>query len=221
VGGGRRENDRLNYQVSPGEDAMFIQVIQAKVKDEAALRGTLDEWEEKLRPGAVGWLGTTAGVTEDGRFIALARFSDADSAKANSDRPEQGEWFAHVAQNFDGEPDFMDSENVEVMLDGGSDDAGFVQIMRGRSEDVARMHSLFLSHSDDMRSARPDIIGGLLLDAGDGRYVDAIYFKSEDAARTGEATDPPESVRADIEEGMRLQGDATYFDLKDPILRSP
>jgi hypothetical protein len=83
------------------------------------------------------------------------------------------------------------------------------------------MQSLFLSHGDEMRSARPDIIGGLLLDGGDGRYVNAIYFKSEDAARTGEASDPPESVRADIEEGMRLQGDTTYYDLKDPILRSP
>lgn len=200
---------------------MFIQVIQAKVSDEAGLRSTLDEWHERLASGAAGWLGTTAGVTDDGTFIALARFEDADAAKANSERPEQGEWFAQVSKNFDGEPEFLDCDNVQVMLDGGSDDAGFVQIMRGRSEDVARMHSLFTSHSDDLRQGRPEIIGGLMLDGGDGRYVDAIYFTSEDEARKGESTEPPDSVRADIEEGMRLQGGATYFDLRDPILRSP
>ena len=200
---------------------MFIQVIQGKVSDEAGLRSTLDQWEDRLAAGAVGWLGTTAGVTDDGRFIALARFSDAAAAKANSERPEQGEWFAEVSKHFDGEPDFMDCENVQVMLDGGSDDAGFVQVMRGRSTDVARMHSLFLSHSDDMRQARPEIIGGLLLDGGDGQYVEAIYFTSEADARKGEASDPPEEVRAEIEEAMGLMGDATYFDLKDPILRSP
>lgn len=200
---------------------MFIQVIQAKVKNADGLRSTLDDWQEKLQAGATGWLGTTGGITEDGRFIALARFESAEAAKANSERPEQGEWFAEIAQNFDGDADFLDCDNVELMLDGGSDDAGFVQIMRGRSEDVARMHSLFTSHADALRAGRPDIIGGLLLDAGDGRYVDAIYFKSEEAARTGEAAEPPDDVRADIEEGMRLQGEATYFDLKDPILRSP
>jgi hypothetical protein len=200
---------------------MFIQVIQSRVKGEAGLRTALDRWQEKLQPGAPGWLGTTAGVTEDGRFIALARFEDADAAKANSDRPEQGEWFAEVAQNFDGEPDFLDCDNVTVFLDGGSDDAGFVQVMRGSSEDVARMHSLFNSHTDKLREARPEIIGGLMLDGGDGRYVDAIYFRSEEAARGGEAKQPPDDVRADLEEAMRLMGDATYFDLKDPILRSP
>ena len=200
---------------------MFIQVIQAKVKDGDGLRAALDSWQDELQPGASGWLGTTAGITEDGRFIALARFESAEAAQTNSERPEQGEWFGRVAQNFDGEPEFMNCDNVQVMLDGGSDDAVFVQVMRGNSEDVARMHSLFASHSDELRSARPEIIGGLLLDAGDGRYVDAIYFRSEESARSGEATEPPDSVRADLEEGMRLQGDATYFDLKDPILRSP
>lgn len=200
---------------------MFIQVIQGKASDEAGLRNTLDQWEDRLAAGAVGWLGTTAGVTDDGRFIALARFSDAEAAKANSERPEQGEWFAEVSKHFDGEPDFLDCDNVQVMLDGGSDDAGFVQVMRGRSDDVARMHSLFLSHSDDMRKARPEIIGGLMLDGGNGQYVEAIYFTSEADARNGEASEPPDEIRAEIEEAMGLMGDATYFDLKDPILRSP
>jgi hypothetical protein len=200
---------------------MFIQVIQAKVKDEAGLRSTLDRWQEELQPGATGYLGTTAGITGDGTFIALARFESADAARANSERPEQGEWWAKVEATFDGPADFMDADNVQTWLDGGSDDAGFVQIMRGRSEDVARMHELFNSHTDELRKARPEIIGGLMLDGGDGRYVDAIYFTSEKEAREGEANEPPEDVRADMEEGMKLMGEVTYFDLKEPMLISP
>ncbi|MDT4921629.1 MAG: hypothetical protein QOI15_2531 [Pseudonocardiales bacterium] len=200
---------------------MFIQVIQAKAKDEAGLRAALDRWQETLQPDAKGWLGTTAGITEDGRFIALARFESADAARANSDRPEQGEWFADVAEKFDGEPEFLDSERVEVFLDGGSDDAGFVQIMRGQSDDVRRMHDVMSAHDDSLREGRPDIIGGLMIEGEGGRYVDAIYFRSEDAARQGEGTEPPEEIRAELDEGWKLMGDITYFDLKDPILRSP
>ncbi|HZC71670.1 MAG TPA: hypothetical protein VE442_13330 [Jatrophihabitans sp.] len=200
---------------------MFVQVIQAKVKDEAGLRSALDTWRDRLLPGAAGYLGTTGGITEDGIFIALARFADADSAKANSERPEQGEWWTEVEKNLEGAVDFLDCDDVTAWLDGGSDDAGFVQIMRGRSEDVARMHSLFNKHTAELREARPEIIGGLMLDAGDGRYVDAIYFASEEAARKGEALEPPEQVRADMEEGMQLMGEVSYFDLRDPILVSP
>jgi hypothetical protein len=215
------EKHRPINHPSTGEDAVFVQVIEGRVSDPDGLRAALDSWQDKLQPGAAGWLGTTAGITEDGRFVALARFESAEAAKANSERPEQGEWFAQVAKNFDGEPDFIDCDKVTQFLDGGSDDAGFVQVMRGRSEDAARMHSLFNSHTDELRKARPEIFGGLMLEAGDGRYVDAIYFRSEDAAREGEAQEPPADVQTDLAEAMRLMGEATYFDLRDPILRSP
>jgi hypothetical protein len=220
VTGARRENDQA-HQPPIGEDAMFIQVIQAKVKDEAGLRAALDGWRDRLQAGATGYLGTTAGITEDGTFIALARFDSAVAAKANSDRPEQGEWWSEVEKNLDGAADFFDSDQVTVWLDGGSDDAGFVQIMRGRSDDVERMEGLMRQHDDVVRKGRPDIIGGLMIHADDGRYVQAIYFRSEEEARKGEATEPPEEVRGAMEEGWKLMGDVTFFDLRDPILVSP
>jgi hypothetical protein len=200
---------------------MFVQVIQAKVNDADALRAALDSWQDKLQPGASGWLGTTAGITDDGTFVALARFESAEAAQSNSQRPEQGEWFAEVAKNFDGEADFLDCDVAQTWLDGGSDDAGFVQIMRGTSSDVARMHELMSRHTDELREGRPEIIGGLLLDGGDGRWVDAIYFRSEEEARAGEKSEPPEHVKATMEEGMALAQDVSYFDLREPILVSP
>jgi hypothetical protein len=53
---------------------MFVQVIQGRVADPARVKAALDRWAEELAPDAEGWLGSTAGVTDDGRFIALARF---------------------------------------------------------------------------------------------------------------------------------------------------
>ena len=34
------------------------------------------------------------GMCDDGTFVALARFESAEAARRNSDRPEQGEWWA-------------------------------------------------------------------------------------------------------------------------------
>jgi hypothetical protein len=82
------------------------------------------------------------------------------------------------------------------------------------------MHEVMSSHPDDLHKARPEILGGLMMDAGDGRYVDAFYFSSEEAARAGEKLEIPEELRAEMEEGMRLMGDVSYFDLRDPILVS-
>jgi hypothetical protein len=200
---------------------MFIQVIQGRVKDADALRRQLDRWREELMPGAAGYLGTTAGIADDGRFVGLARFESPEAAQANSDRAEQGAWWAELEKSFDGEPTFLNSTEVRTWLSGGSDDAGFVQVMQGTSPDVARMHELMTSRAEQIQQGRPEIIGGLLIDAGEGRYVHAIYFTSEDEARAGERKEIPDDLRAEMEEGMRLMGEVTYLDLHEPLLVSP
>jgi hypothetical protein len=81
---------------------MFIQVIQGKVADAAGLHAAMDRWVQKLQPGATGFLGCTAGITDDGTFIAAVRFESAEAARRNSDRPEQGAWWAETAICFDG-----------------------------------------------------------------------------------------------------------------------
>ena len=75
---------------------MFVQVIQGKVKDPEQAHAALDRWSEELSAGAAGWLGSTAGVTEDGTFLATARFESEDAARANSERPEQDRWWSEA-----------------------------------------------------------------------------------------------------------------------------
>lgn len=81
---------------------MFVQVIRAPVGDAAALDAALERWETELRPGATGFLGLTAGITTttDGEAVLVARFEGEAAARRNSDRPEQGAWWAELEQAF-------------------------------------------------------------------------------------------------------------------------
>jgi hypothetical protein len=204
------------------EFAMFVQVIQGQVSDPARLRAQFDRWVADLSPGATGWLGSTAGVTDDGQALALARFESEDAAQRNSDRPEQGAWWEETAALFDGEPTFHNSTAVELDLQGDPDQAGFVQVMQGRTTDRDRARELMSSTSDDLASFRPDILGSLWAAHEDDAWTMAIYFTSETEAREGEQKEPPPELQAVMEEMNTLGlGEPTYFDLKDPWLQSP
>jgi hypothetical protein len=59
---------------------MFVQVIRGRVSGPEQVHAALDRWSGQLAAGAAGWLGSTSGVTGDGRFVALARFESAEAA---------------------------------------------------------------------------------------------------------------------------------------------
>src|SRR3954471_2064451 len=117
---------------------MFAQVIQGRTSDAQGLRAAMDRWNEELRPGSIGYLGSTIGVTDDGMFVAVARFESAAAADRNAQRPEQGRWWEETSRLFDGEVTFRDSEDLTVELQGDPDQAGFVQVMQGRVTDTGR-----------------------------------------------------------------------------------
>ena len=75
---------------------MFIQVISGKVTDVDAMERLAERWDRSSGPGATGFLGVTQGITDDDRFVVLARFESKEAATKNSERPEQGEWFAEM-----------------------------------------------------------------------------------------------------------------------------
>jgi hypothetical protein len=203
---------------------MFIQVIKGQVSDADAMQAAWNRWLGETAAGAVGWLGTTAGVTDDGTFVGLARFESADAARRNSERPEQDQWWRETATLFTGEATFTDCSEVLEMGPGGSDDAGFVQVIEGRVRDVERWRQLgerweSMGGGGDFR---PDVIGGITALHGDGGYTTAVYFTSEAEAREGEQKEPPPEIKAMMEEERALQeGDLVYFDLRKPWLASP
>lgn len=201
---------------------MFVQVIQGRTSQPDELVQAFDRWQAELAPGATGWLGSTGGVTDDGRFIAVARFESEEAARANSDRPEQGAWWSQTSELLDGEASFRDSTDVEVDLHGDPDQAGFVQIMQGRGSDPDRAKELMAQDADSWAAFRPDVVGSLSIGHDEGAYTMVTYFTSEAEAREGERKELPPELRAQMEELGRLSvGEPEYFDLTRPFLRSP
>jgi hypothetical protein len=201
---------------------VFVQVIQGQVSDAGKVRAAFDRWVQELAPGAIGWLGSTAGVTDDGRFIALARFESEEAARRNSDRPEQDQWWTETAKLFSGEASFKDSSDVTVDVTGDPDDAGFVQVIQGRGSDPGRARELMGQDSSEWAAFRPDILGSVGVGHEGGAYTMAIYFTSEAAAREGERKEPPPELKAQMDEMAALSvGEPEFFDLKQPWLYAP
>jgi hypothetical protein len=201
---------------------MFVQVIQGAVSDAQRVREQMEKWTRDLAPGATGWLGSTAGVTADGQAVALARFESEEAARANSDRPEQGAWWEEMAALYDGEPVFHDSVWVDVDTPGDPGQAGFVQVMQGRTSDPDRARELMASDPTDWSTFRPDILGTVLVGHDEGSWTMAIYFTSEADAREGEKKEaPPEMEKMMAEMAGLGIGETTYFDLTDPWLEGP
>ena len=200
---------------------MFVQVFQGRTSDPAAVHAALDGFYD-LSPRAEGLLGSTAGVTADGRFVDIVRFESADAVARNNARPEQEAWWAQTSRLFDGDVVMHETEDVDLDLVGDPDQAGFVQVMRGRTTDPQRAKELMSGGSPDWESFRPDILGTVNIDHGDGGWTSVIYFTSEAEAREGERKPPPPELMAQMEELNALaEGPIEYFDLTDPWLYGP
>jgi hypothetical protein len=201
---------------------MFMQVIKGRVADPARVKAALDRWAEELAPGAEGRLGTTAGVTEDGRFIAAARFESEDAARRNSDRPEQGEWWAGMERLIEGGATFQDSDRVMVDVRGNPEDAGFVQVMQGGSTDPERAWKLMEADDTDWSAFRPDMIGSINIGHPGGDWTMVNYFTSEAEAREGEKKEPTPEMQQMMDELSSLaDGPPTFVDITEPIYSSP
>jgi hypothetical protein len=197
---------------------MFIQVITGEVADAAGLDAALDRWQSEVRPEAVGFLGLTGGVTADGRVVLLVRFESPEVARANGQRAEQSAWWAEAETCFSGPVTFRDCTEMDSYRGGGTDDAGFVQVMVGRA-DRERLRELDARVEHLLPGLRPDLLGSMRAWHGD-EFTEAAYFTSEAAARAGEAQQPPAELADAMREWQDVMGDVTYYDLTEPRLVS-
>ncbi|MGH2752147.1 MAG: hypothetical protein ACRDK3_14935 [Actinomycetota bacterium] len=201
---------------------MFVQVIQGRATDPAGLKKEWDRWDQEIKPSVEGYLGGTAGVTADGEFIALARFESEEAARASSDSTEQSAWWEETSQYL-ADPMFHDCTEVDLVKDGGSDEAGFVQVIQGKVTDVAKARELDARMEDQLRELRPDVIGGIVAwHPQNGRFTNSIYFTSEAEARAKEKE--MESSEGFEEYMSELQaisdGEPKFLDLTEPWMSS-
>jgi hypothetical protein len=199
---------------------MFIQVIEGKTNDAEALHRQLEVWERDLKPGAVGYLGSTGGCTSTGDCILVARFESREAAQRNSDRPEQTRWWLDTEKCFVGPARFHDSTEVEVMAHGDLGQARFVQVMEGHVTD--RRRAIELGHDADpvLATARPDLIGSVTAFFDDDEFAEVAYFTSEEAAREGERSEMPSEAAAAFASWQEVMTVEKYLDLPNPWLTS-
>jgi hypothetical protein len=200
-----------------GEAGMFVQIIEGRTNDAEGLARRGETWQTEVGAGAVGYLGVTAGATADGRAITIARFESEEAARANSARPEQSTWWAETEKYYDGPVTFTESSDTSELLGGGSNDAGFVQIMKVSGIDRAQVERLDES-LERFASFRPDLLGGLRVWTGADSYVEAAYFTSEAAARAGEQKEPPAELAAMLSEFQQVLATTEFLDLSNPYV---
>jgi hypothetical protein len=195
---------------------MFIQVIQGRCSRHDELRAMGEGWRDEVGADATGWLGGTYGFTDDDLFIGVVRFESRETAMANSARPEQGAWAERMMSLMDGPVEFHDCDDVTLFLDGGSDDAGFVQVIQGQVDEPDRFKAM-LADTTMLHEMRPDIIGGTFALEPDGTFTETIAFRDEASARQGEQVEPPPEVREGLEAMLR---GARFYDLHHPWFES-
>ena len=199
---------------------MFIQIIQGKCTRADELRSLLQTWHRDLSAGATGWLGATYGFADDDMFLGVVRFESREAAMANSERPEQGQWAKELLSVMDGQVEFHDCADVSLMLDGGSDSAGFVQIIRGRVADPSGLKAL-MTDADMLHDVRPEIIGATLGLEEDGTFTETVAFTDEAAARDGERRMYPE-MPADRRQALEsAMAGASFWDIHEPWFDAP
>jgi hypothetical protein len=201
---------------------MFIRVIQGRATNPPGIRRDLGRWQRLLAADADGWLGSTTGITEDGWSITVVRFASEAHARRNSDRPEQREWWRDASQHL-ARVISHDAPKVHIYRDGGSAQAGFVQVIQGHTDDIERMASLGRDQDDVLAREAPHLLGVTVAEHADrpGDFTQIVYFTSEQDARRF-AQEPPAAADEPVLERLRsLMTNVRCFDLRDPQLLSP
>ena len=198
---------------------MFVQLIEGKVADRETFRRLGERWNEELRPGATGFLGSTGGVAEDGTAFLAARFESLEAAQENSSRAEQGEWWADAEKCFDGGVNFSESSDTDDLFVGDLNSAGFVQVMKNTGVDRAQLRKFDEIFEKVGPEWRPDVLGGYRIWTGPDTCVELMYFTSEADAREGEKKGPPPELVAVMDEFQSVMASVVFIDLKDPEIR--
>jgi hypothetical protein len=201
---------------------MFIRIIQGRATNPPGIRRDLGRWQRLLAADADGWLGSTAGITQDGWSITVVHFASAAQAHRNSDRPEQREWWRDASQHL-ARVVVHDAAKVHTYGAGDVGETGFVQVIQGHSDDLKRMASLVRDREEVLAREAPHILGMTVAEHADrpGDFTQIVYFTSEQHARQFEPEPPAAADEPAQEERRRLVTDLRCFDLRDPQLLSP
>jgi hypothetical protein len=211
------------HRCIPGEaKAVFIQVMQGRALDPPGIRRELNRWQRQLATDADGWLGATAGVTEDGWSVVVMHFDSEQQARRNSNRPEQHAWWREASRHL-GEVAFHDAPKVRHFGNGRSDLAGYVQVIQGHIDDLERMASLRGDQQEVLAREAPHILGVTVAEHADrpGDFTQILYFTSEQDVRRFEQEPLANADEPTQEERRGLMTNLRSFELHEPQMLVP
>lgn len=201
---------------------MFIQVIQGRATNPSGIRKELNRWQRQLATDADGWLGATAGVTEDGWSVVVMQFDSEHQARRNSNRPEQHAWWREASRHL-GEVAFHDASKVRLFGNGRSDLAGYVQVIQGHIDDLERMASLGGDQQEVLVREAPHLLGVTVAEHADrpGDFTQILYFTSEQDVRRFEREPLTNADEQTQEERRGLMTNLRSFELHEPQMLVP
>jgi hypothetical protein len=205
-----------------GQMLMFIRVIKGRATNPPGIRRDLGRWQRQLAADADGWLGSTAGITPDGWSITVVHFASEAQARRNSDRAEQREWWRDASQHL-ARVAVHDASEVRTYRNGRADEASFVQVIQGHSDDLERMAALGRDQEEVLAREAPRLLGMTVAEhtGRPGDFTQVLYFTSEQDARSYGQDFPIEEDETAQDEERRLMTNLRCFDLRDPQLLSP
>jgi hypothetical protein len=201
---------------------VFIQVIQGRALDPPGIRRELNRWQRQLATDADGWLGATAGVTEDGWSVVVMHFDSERQARRSSDRPEHRAWWREASRHL-GEVALHDAPRVRLFGEGRWEGAGYVQVVQGHLDELEGMASLGGDQEEALAREAPHILGVTVAEHADrlGDFTQILYFTSEQDAQRfapelqADVAEPAQAERRGLLTNLRS------FDLRDPQLLVP
>jgi hypothetical protein len=201
---------------------VFIQLIQGRAANPSGIRKELNRWQRQLAVDADGWLGSTAGTTEDGWSVVVMYFASEQQARRNSNRPEQRAWWRQASRHL-GEVAFHDAPKVHLYRDGRSVLAGYVQVIQGHTDNLERMASLGGDQEDVLAREAPHILGVTVAEHADrpGDFTQIVYFTSEQDAWSFDPQPPTEADEPAQAERRSLLTNLRSFDLRHPQFLIP
>ncbi len=173
---------------------VFVQILQGTVGDAAGVRSELDRWRRELGPTTAGWRRLTAGLSRDGRMIALTRFDAPESYRHHRVRPEHKAWLGGLEFCLAAPVTIIECPAVQMLGAGDSDGAGFIQIVQGRITDPARFAATRLEVTRALHRHAPHVLGVMFLEHAGGRgyFTEVTYCTSERDTRAAERQMPVE-----------------------------
>jgi hypothetical protein len=198
---------------------MFVQVVEAVGGDCDALRS---HWERGVAQldGADGWMSATAGLAEEGRLLGLLHFASAEAAERAGRRPDRQAWWRQLEALVRGGVSVDSCAATGRIAGGPPTEAGVVVLLRGRATDLPDVIHRLAETEASMIAGRPELVGGFVAVHADGEgFTEALYFRDEEATRSGGDT-----VETELWYVQELSGhvsDVRRLDLHDPWLHRP